>query len=146
MAYWRTLEGGQRRWPYRSDTHDNVTKRWQNVAHNNEGCIITEEINNLSVSRSKLYLYGCQVLQYAATLRKPGDDYSRVLPHVPADALTGIQSPLVEARIRMAEMRIKLELRSELLGIGITPTDEQLDALLGAIPREDFYRLIAARA
>ena len=66
-------------------------------------------------------------------------------PH-PADTLTGIQSPLVEARIRMAEMRIKLELRSELLGIGITPTDEQLDALLGAIPREDFYRLIAARA
>ena len=116
------------------------------MAHNNEGCIITEEINNLSVSRSKLYLYGCQVLQYVATLRKPGDDYSRVLPHVPADALTGIQSPLVEARIRMAEMRIKLELRSELLEIGITPTDEQLDALLDAIPREDFYRLIAARA
>ena len=46
----------------------------------------------------------------------------------------------------MAEAQIKLELRSELLGIGITPTDEQLDALLGAIPREDFYRLIAARA
>ena len=46
----------------------------------------------------------------------------------------------------MAEMRIKMELRSELLEIGITPTDEQLDALLDAIPREDFYRLIAARA
>lgn len=107
---------------------------------------MTEEINNLSAYRSKLYLYGQQVLQYVATLRKPGDDYSHVLPHVPADALAGIQSPLVEARIRMAEERIKLELRSELLWIGITPTDEQLDALLDAIPREDFYRLIAARA
>ena len=116
------------------------------MAHNNEGCIITEEINNLSVSRSKLYLYGCQVLQYVATLRKPGDDYSQVLPHVPSEAIAGIQPHSVEARIRMAEAQIKMELRSELLEIGITPTDEQLDALLDAIPREDFYRLIAARA
>ena len=107
---------------------------------------MSEEIDNLSVYRSKIYLYGQKALQYAASLRKPGDDYSHVLPHVPADALTGIQSPLVEARIRMAEMRIKLELRSELLGIGITPTAEQLDKMLDAIPREDFYRLIAARA
>lgn len=107
---------------------------------------MTEEINNLSVYRPKIDGYRNKALQYAASLRKPGDDYSRVLPHVPADALTGIQYPLVEARIRMAEAQIKMELRSELLGVGITPTAEQLDKMLDAIPREDFYRLIAARA
>lgn len=101
---------------------------------------------DIDVYRAKIGLYRDAVREYAAAIRKPADDYSRVLPHVPADALAAAQSPLVEARIRMAEAQIKMELRSELLEIGITPTAEQLDKMLDAIPREDFYRLIAARA
>ena len=113
---------------------------WQNVASN------TRYFMDIDVYRAKIDLYKDAVREYAATLRKPADDYSRVLPHVPADALAAAQSPLIEARIRMAEAQIKLELRSELMRIGFAPTVEQLDKMIGAIPREDFYRLIAARA
>lgn len=107
---------------------------------------MTEEVNAYSAFQAKVDLYRDQIRKYTETLRKPSDDYSSVLPHVPDAALAAIRNPLNDARIRMAEERIKLELRSELLRLGTLATNDQLAALLDAIPREDFYRLIAARA
>ncbi len=109
--------------------------------------------SELSPYHFQLELWKARVEKYSAALRKPGDDYSRVLPHVPPEALAAARSAflepqmrLAETRIRIAEARVKMELRAELLcHLGHTPTDQQLDAALDAIPREDYYRLVAAR-
>lgn len=111
---------------------------------------ITSELNPYHF---QLELWKARVEKYSAALRKPEDDYSRVLPHVPPEALAAArnafletQMRLAEARIRMAEERVKMDLRAELLcHLGHLPTDQQLDAALDAIPREDYYRLVAAR-
>ena len=99
--------------------------------------------------RAQVELYRAQVEKYAALLRSPTEDYSRVLPHVlphvPPDALAAVGAPLLEARVRMAEARLRLDLRSELMQSGVVVSEEQLNAMIDAIPREDYFRLIAAR-
>jgi hypothetical protein len=66
-----------------------------------------------------------------------------ILPHIPARLLPAMS--FAEARISMAEARLKLELRGELLCMGAMPTEAEIDAMLAGIPRDVYYKLLVAR-
>ena len=100
----------------------------------------------LEIYQAQIEAYGRKVAEYAARLHGSAEDYARVLPRIPPGALAALDSPYTESRRRMAEARLRMDLRGELLhaGVGVA-SEEQVDALLAAIPRGDYSRLIAAR-
>lgn len=68
---------------------------------------------------------------------------TEILKHVPAHALPEL--PFAEARIRMAEAKLRLDLSVEVMAQGRLPTEEELDRMIASIPKETLYRLIAER-
>ncbi len=83
-----------------------------------------------------------RVDEYAAALpaRPLG---SGVLCHVPVELMPN--TALLRARIQAAEMRLRLDLRVELLAIGSSPSEEELDHMIQGIPRDTYYQLVAKR-
>lgn len=101
----------------------------------------------LELYQLRLDDYRRKIDEYAEAVRGTANSYAQVVPHIPVDALATIaNSPLIDGRIHLAKTKLQFDLCRELLQIGKAPSDEDLDVLIAAIPKEDYLRLIAARA
>lgn len=56
------------------------------------------------------------------------------------------QSPLISARMALAESRLRLEVNLELVQCGIVPNEDQVTAIIEGLPPDVRAQLIAERA
>lgn len=80
--------------------------------------------------------------EYAAALPAKTSG-TGILQHVPAELWPN--TSLLKMRTKIAEKRLRFELRMELLAIGSNPSEEELDRMIQAIPRDTYYQLVSKR-